>query len=393
MKILLIHNNYLLAGGEDEVVASERRLLESMGHEVISYLRHNREFESNSWLGKINFLFTDFYWSFKSYQDIKSLIKQHQFDIAHIHNIFYVISPSIYQACAEANLPVVQTLHNYRLICPSATLFRDGKPCQKCVQGNKGWAIWHKCWKKSAVLTALLARTTNQFFSKGIIQHQISVFIALSQFSRNMLIQGGLPQERIVVKANFLDSDPGVEVQKGSDVIYVGALHSYKGVSVLLEAWRLLGTNQRLKIIGEGPLRPDLEKQAKGLTIDFLGQQSQQDTLTLIRKAKCLVIPSVCYENFPRVLVEAYACGVGVIASRIGALAELVKDGQTGLHFTAGNSHDLKEKLEQLLNNPHGAEHLGKNARQEFLDHYTSAENYKVLMGIYQQAIQTKMVS
>jgi glycosyltransferase involved in cell wall biosynthesis len=388
MKILLIHNRYLEPGGEDEVVLSEKTMLENNGHEVIYYERHNVEFKTYSNFQKLHFFLSGVYWSRRSYQEVKSLIRKYKPDLAHIHNTFSVISPSVYQACLDEKVAIVQTLHNFRFLCPIGVFYRKGKICEECLDHGRGQVIKHKCWKNSRWLSSVLKRTIDQFYKKGIVSQGIRRFIALSEFSRQKYVQNGFPQDKLRVKSNFLNPDPGVKKEFGSYVLYVGALQSYKGIDTLLKAWKKTSLTTSLKIIGDGPLRNHVLSSDPQYKIEFLGRKTLQDVIGFIKGAKFVVVPSECYENFPRVIVESYACGVPVIASRLGAVAELVEDQKTGLHFEAFNSDDLAEKIKILMNDSVLCARMGEEARKVFVEKYTAEKNYQQLKSIYEEALQ-----
>jgi glycosyltransferase involved in cell wall biosynthesis len=389
MRILLAHNAYRSGApsGEDIVFRNERLLLESQGHEVISYERYNDDIDESGLSKKINLALSGA-WSRESYADISRKIGEFRPDIAHFHNTFPLISPSAYGACQDHGVPVVQTLHNYRLICPGALLQRNGKPCEDCVGTSLLPALIHRCYRNSLPATgALVWMLTRNRWNKTY-HTLVNRYIALTEFSAGRLVAGGLPRDRMTVKPNFISSPPAQGDGSGDYAAYIGRLSSEKGVHTLLRAWRHVG-DVPLKVAGSGDLQDDLAKYALGnkLPVEFLGLKSREEVLDIIHHAKFIVIPSEWYEGFPMVVLEAYACGTPVVASRIGSLAEIVKDGHTGLTFEPGNDTDLSDKIRFLLRNPDVLVEYRRNARALFDAEFNAERNYRILMRIYHAAI------
>ncbi|HKS76286.1 MAG TPA: glycosyltransferase family 4 protein [Terriglobales bacterium] len=390
MKILLVHNTYQQPGGEDVVFEHERKLLESMGHQVQTYCRSNNEVDDSSLVKRLA-LVRNTISNEQSRQQVSELLKKEKFDVAHIHNTFMVISPAIYAAFREAGVPVVQTLHNYRLLCPAATFYRDGRTCEECSEQG----VWHGarngCYRGSKAATATVALMLTVHRKRGTWTDGVDRYIALSDFARQKFVGGGLPAEKISVKPNFVHPDPGARSNgQGSYAAFVGRLSAEKGLGTLVAAWKILGNRVPLLIAGDGPIYGDLRKQAEqfGLSsITFCGRVPRQKAQEIIQGAAFAVFPSECYENFPMGVVESFASGVPVIASRLGALAEIVQDARTGLHFTAGSAEELAAKVEWAWTNPERMRELGRQARLAYEQHYTAERNYPLLMEIYQQAI------
>ncbi len=389
MRILLAHNAYRSGApsGEDAVFRNERSLLESHGHEVATYERYNDDIDEWGFANKLRLALSGA-WSRKSYADVSSKIAEFRPDVAHFHNTFPLISPSAYGACQDRGVPVVQTLHNYRLICAGALLQRNGKPCEDCVGRSLLPALVHRCYRNSLAATGALVWMLARNRWHKSYETLVNRYIALTEFSANRLIAGGLPGERIMVKPNLIPSPPEPGPGDGDYAAYIGRLSSEKGVRTLFEAWQAMG-DFPLKIAGGGDLQGDLVRLAaeKNLPVEFLGLKSREDVLDIIGRAKFIVIPSEWYEGFPMVTLEAYACGTPIVASRIGSLAEIVRDGQTGLTFTAGDARDLSRKLSFLLRNPELLLEYRKNARALFDDQFNEERNYHMLMDIYRAAM------
>ena len=390
MKILIVHNHYQLRGGEDAVVDAETRLLESHGHEIIRYERHNAELNRRGLLGTAAAGFATV-WAAGSLLDIKALIAKEKPDVAHFHNTFPLISPSAYYACAEAGIPVVQTLHNYRLLCPAATFLRDGKVCEECLGKVVPWpGVVHGCYHGSRTETAAVVAMQSAHRALGTWREKVDLYIALSEFARRKFVDGGLPAERIVVKPNFVDLDPGPKQLPGEFALYAGFLSEYKGLRILLAAWKRLREAVPLKIAGDGPLFDEIKEEIRTNDIqgvELLGQVSSTEIIKLMHRARILVFPSLWFEGFPVSIAEAFSCGLPVVTSRLGSLCEIVADGSTGLHFTAGDCADLAAKVEWAWNNADEISREGRNARAKFEREYTGMRNYGLLMSIYERAV------
>ena len=387
MKILVAHNYYRTPGGEDAVFKSECELLKSFGEEVILYERANAELDALSDLRKFKYLFSLGY-SKKTYNEIRALIKKFRPDAAHFHNIFFLITPAAYFACKDEGVPVVQSQHNFRLLCSNALFYRNNKPCEDCLRKSLWEGVRHKCYRNSRVLTGFAAWAIDQHWKNKTWINKVDMYITAAEFTRQKYLQKGIPQEKIAVKPHFLSKDPGQRNGHKFYALYVGRLSQEKGVDVLIHAWARL-KNIPLKIIGNGDQYNELKQLAKDNSdIEFLGRLQEQECEKYLREACILVIPSVCYESFPRVLVEAYAHGLPVIASRLGSLAELIVNGKTGLLFEPGNSQDLAEKVELLIEDENKRLVMGMEARLEYEGKYTPEKNYAQLMAIYKQAIE-----
>jgi len=386
MKILMLHNRYQITSGEEVVVKTELDLLKSKGHDV-SLLEANNE-EISGFVGKAKAAIDAIY-SISSKQQVSQAISSIQPDIVHVHNFFPLLSPSIYYACQAANVPVVQTLHNYRLLCASASFFRDGKVCEDCLGKRFPWpGIIHACYRDSKLGTAVVASMQSMHTLAGTWSNQVSSYIALTDFARNKFIEGGLPAHKIAVKPNFLNVDPGKGEGKGNYALFAGRLWPEKGVETLLTAWEQIGARLPLKILGDGPLADQvIEATNQNSGVQWLKQQPRETVIDLMKNATILVLPSTWYEGFPMSIVEAYAVGLPVIASKIGSMSSLIKHEQTGLHFHPGDSEDLVTQIEWVLEHPAQLAQMRQAARSEFEMNYSADQNFQILMDIYQTAI------
>ncbi len=378
-RVLLVHNAYQQRGGEDSVVASEVALLRAHGHVVDTYLRHNDDVAGVSKLS----LAAQALWSRESLQAVGDRIASFRPDVVHVHNTLPLVSPSVFWAARRAGVPVVQTLHNFRMMCPQAMFLRDGKTCEDCL-GRVPWrGVVRGCYRHSVAQTGVVAATVMFHRGLGTYDRAITRFIALSEFSRSKFIEGGLAPERIIIKPNFVE-DAGDGLSHGRHGgLFVGRLSDEKGVGVLLDALRRQAAP--VEVIGEGEWSPQAKAQLGERAPGFL---PVDQILARMKRASYLLLPSLCGENFPRTLAEAYCCGLPVIASRIGALAELVEDGVTGLLFETGNAADLAQKIAWAQAHPEQMQAMGREARARYEALYSPETNLQRLIAIYDEARQ-----
>jgi glycosyltransferase involved in cell wall biosynthesis len=392
VKIIFAHNTYQRPGGEDVVFEQERMLLQEHGHQVVVYQRSNFEIDGYSGARRL-VLVGKTVWSTRSRREFSELLRQEKPDLVHVHNTFVVISPSIYSACHEAGVPVVQTLHNYRLLCPGATFFRDGMICEDCTKHGLWKSAWNACYRDSHSASAAVALMLATHRYLGTWDRYIDAYITLANFTRQKFVENGFPPEKLFVKPNFVHPDPLQREGKGEYVLFAGRLSPEKRVSTLLAAWTMLPKDIPLIVIGGGPERESLEQEAceAGLSqVHFRGQLSREETVQAMRNARFLVFTSEWYENFPMTIAESFATGIPVICSRLGAMQEIVEAGRTGLHFKSGDARDLAEKVQWAWNHPDIIASLGKAARKEYEDKYTASKNYQMLMHIYQRAMEIR---
>jgi len=386
MKILFVHNCYQQAGGEDNVVAAEVKLLAEHGHDVDLWSVENKDLPSGI-SGRIKTALATSY-SPASRAIARDKLRRFKPDVVHVHNFFPQISPSIYDACLDEGVPVVQTLHNYRLICPGAMLMRQGNICEQCITGSPYQAAWYGCYRGSKLGSLVVAHMVAQHRKQGTWQHKVNRFIALTEFAKSKFVAAGFPADKIAVKANFLH-DPLQEISRvNSDTscfaLFVGRISEEKGISTLLQAWSTLDDQAQLKVAGIGPLEGLLLGKSN---VQALGRQNADEVSHLMKQAAFLIMPSVWFEPFGLVLIEAFAHGLPVLASDIGSIPDIVKLGETGLLFTPGDSDDLASKAKWMFENPQQLQKLGDNARRAFLEKYTAEQNYAELIEIYKEAM------
>ena len=385
MKILLVHNRYQFLGGEDEVYERERELLRSKGHEIVEYFRDNREIANYSFVSSATLGFRTI-WAWDSYRELKELIKRAKPDVAHFHNTFPLISPAGYSACTTNNVPVVQTLHNPRLLCPAATLYRNGKVCQECSGRTFAWpAVWHGCYQDSRVRSTAVSSMLAIHRGLGTWMNKVHTYIASTEFYRQKFVGAGIPEEKISVKPHFVPNDPECKDGDGEYALFVGRLAPEKGIATLISAWRQIKSIP-LYVRGDGPWSDAIAK-VPNVFIKQVPRLDRAELFNLIKRARFLVWPSEgFYETFGLIAIEAFACGVPVIASRIGVMQEIVRDGVTGLHFSPGDPDDLAAKVRWAWEHPNELQNMGRNARAEYQREYTPDNNYQLLLKIYENA-------
>ncbi|MBE9181648.1 glycosyltransferase [Oculatella sp. LEGE 06141] len=385
MRVLSVHNTYKIRGGEDESREAEERLLRENGHHVDVYEEDNSKLEASSALS----MAVRTVWSAESHKLVQRILKESGCHLMHVQNFFPQISPSVYYAARAEGVAVVQTLRNYRLLCPNALFFRDGKVCEDCLGKAVPYpGIVHSCYRENRAASTVTAAMITVHRALKTWTQNVDVYIALTEFARQKFIEGGLPADKIVVKPNFVSPDPGVGEGLGGYALFVGRLSVEKGLDTLLAAWEQLEHPIPLKIVGEGPLAEQVEAATKRLPkVEWLGRRPMSEVHELMGNAMAVVFPSKWYETFGRVAVEAFAKGTPVIAANIGAIAELVEHGRTGLHFRPGDATDLAATVDWLLAHPEQLQPMRQAARAEFEQKYTAEENYRRLMHIYKLAL------
>ncbi|MEO3693392.1 glycosyltransferase [Roseateles paludis] len=377
MRVLIAHNAYQHRGGEDSVVDDELRLLRDHGHEVELLSAHNDEIAG---MGKVALLGRTV-WSRPAADALRAKCSSFRPDVLHVHNSFPLLSPAIHWQAQAIGVPVVQTLHNFRLMCPQAMLLREGRVCEDCV-GRVPWrGVVRACYRDSVVQSGVLTGMLVVHRALGTWQRRVNRFIALNEFCRSKFIQGGLPAERIRVKPNFVSREEPADSER-QGFLFVGRLSPEKGLEVLATAAERAGLE--VDVVGTGPLAEPMAGRA-GLRLQ--GGQPMPEVLARMEAAQALVLPSIWYENFPRTLVEAFACGLPVIASRLGGMAELIEDGVTGLLFQPGDAQDLAAKLTWARANGDALRAMGRAARARYEALYGPERNVSQLLEIYEEAI------
>jgi glycosyltransferase involved in cell wall biosynthesis len=382
MRILFAHNRYQQFGGEDVVFENEVKLLTAAGHDVRALVVSNAGI-SSYWDKALTAIRTSE--NSSGMEHMRQALKNFKADIVHVHNFFPLLSPGVYRVCREAGSAVVQTLHNYRPICANGQLFRDNHVCRLCIQGSPVWGVLHRCYRNSIVGSAAMAHMIVTHKRRHTWANYVDRFIALSEFGRKIFVDAGFPEERIDVKPNFME-DPGepLDVER-KGVLFVGRLSEEKGVEVLIKA--SMQHDIPVRVAGEGPQLKYLRSLAHP-NVAFLGHLSRQAILDEMRHSVAVIMPSRWYEGFPMAIVEAFACGTPVVASRLGALAEIVDHGVNGLLVPPGDPDNLGKCIKGLLTHPTLSRQLGYAARQSFVQRYTPKTNVSQIEAIYTKAAE-----
>jgi glycosyltransferase involved in cell wall biosynthesis len=380
MRILIVHNSYQEAGGEDRVVANEQALLDSHGWETRLWSVSN-DVIGGTW-DKITAAVRVPY-SRPARDELTRVIAKFAPAVVHIHNFFPLLSPSIYDACRAAGVAVVQTLHNYRTICAGALLMREGHPCEDCIGASPYQAALHACYRGSRVGSLAVARMVDTHRRRGTWSHKVDRFITVSAFAKGKFVAAGFPADRIAVKPNFAQDRPVARSAARAGALYVGRLSPEKGIGALLQAWNDLEIP--LRVLGDGSLCVLIEN-ATNPWVVMLGQRTQAEVAAEMARAAFLIAPSIWPETFGLVIIEAFCQGLPVIASRIGAFAEIVDDGRTGLLCSPGDAEDLATKVRWAHQNPEAMRMMGANARGVYEQKYSPSVNLGQLAKIYQAA-------
>ena len=381
-RVLLLHNRYRISGGEDVVVEQESRLLSAAGVQVELVSVDNDSIES--FADELVAAGSAIY-SPRMRRRVASVISNFRPDVTHVHNFFPLLSPSVYDAAATHRCPVVQTLHNYRLLCANAQLFHNGRCCDACVSQPLGFrAIANACYREHVFGTAVVAAMNGFHAMRGTWRHRVDQYIALTDFAKRLFVRSGvIPAQRMSVKPNSVE-DPGVGRVEGGYVLFVGRISPEKGIEVLLEAAQKgEGLALPLKIVGTGPLETNVREAQCAGRIEFLGRRSRKEILRLMQSASALLLPSLWYEGLPMVAIEAFATGLPVIASRLGAMQEIIAEGENGLLFEPANAAALRKVVQRLHSSPALAVSLRRGARAAYLERYTPAANLRALLSIY----------
>jgi len=344
-------------------------------------VRHSDETETMSSLQTLRNAF----WSQLAYDDLRRIIRAEAPDVMHCTNTFPLISPAAYDAAHDEGVPVVQSLHNFRLMCANGLFLREGAACEDCLGKTFPWpAMVHGCYRHSRLASTAMAGLITRQRLRRKRNDPVSLYVALSEFSRQKFLETGFPEDKVVVKPNFVDPDPGPGSGGGGYAVFVGRLSEEKGLDVLIDAWSGKPELPPLKIIGDGPLAPRvLQAETEDSNIAWLGRLSTEQVYELIGRATCLILPSRCYENCPKTILEAHSRGTPVIASRLGAMREYVDDGATGLLFQPGDAEELAHTVQSFAGSPDQQWLMRRIARQVYEERYTADVHFRLLMQIY----------
>lgn len=389
MKILQVHNYYQYAGGEDAVVQNEKLLLEKYGHKVDQYTKYNNEIKG---LKRKISLLTSTYYSNSSKRAFADKLIGAKPDIVHVHNLFPLITPSIFDACQEAGIPVVMTLHNYRILYPNAYLFHKGEIDERTIDASAYLTVPDAVYRDSVLQTAVVAHMIEYHRKRNTWNKKVSRLITFTEFTKNIFARSGVSSSKLVIKPNFVE-DKISSVSQTSPFekpyfVYVGRISEEKGIEMLVQTWVDYQLSYPLFILGTGHLVEDLQQISSiNKNIHWLGFQPQEVVLRYIRHAQALLFPSICYEGFPMTIVESFCLGTPVISSDIGNQASIISPNHNGIHFKAKSCSDFADKINYLMQTPEMLEEMGENARATYLKYYTPEVNHQKLLEIYESVI------
>lgn len=385
MRVLLVHNHYQQPGGEDRVFAAEAALLTAHGHDVRQLAFDNDAIPARRAALQSARLAGETIWSPDGFARVRAAARAFRPDVAHFHNTFPLISPAGYYAARAEGVPIVQTLHNYRLFCVDGVFYRDGHVCEDCLHKPIPLpGVIHKCYRDSRAASGVTAAMLATHRALRTWTRAIDRYIVLTEFSRAKFVQGGLPPDKLMVKPNFVSPDPGIGAGRGGYALFVGRLSPEKGIEILLRAWRQLGGRIPLKIIGDGPLASIVADAAREIPgVEWLAQLPPPAVADAMHAATALIFPSDWFETFGLVIVEAFACGTPVIAPNFGTMGEIIRDGETGLHYRPGDADHLATTVKNAFARLPILQAMRATARTEYEARYTAEKNYHRLLEIY----------
>ena len=383
LRILIVHNKYQIPGGEDTVVQNEMTMLKKYGHEVFLYERNNSEMKNYGMKEKLVLPFNTIY-SKQTKKEIKELLKKNNIDLVHVHNTLLLISPSVYDAAKECNVPVVQTIHNFRFLCPNGIFFRDGHVCEDCLTQGLQNAVKHCCYRGSKTQTIIVTETLKRMRRKHVFDDMNC--ICLTQFNKEKLLSSGLfHEDRLFVKPNFISHQetPLPYSQRKNQCVYAGRIEEMKGFPFLIEAWASIPDAPKLILCGDGPLFEQAKEYVASnnvSNIELRGRVRHEEVLELLKESKAMVFASRWYEGFPMSITESLSCGTPVLVPDFGNAGSLITDNVNGFHYALEDKDSLKASLMKLLNKT-------DYDLSSMASAYTEEENYKTLMNIYDTAI------
>jgi glycosyltransferase involved in cell wall biosynthesis len=401
LRVVVAHNHYgsSAPSGENAVFEAEARLLAAHGHDVLRFERRSDAIRSQ-WLVGLARGALSTPWNPLAARELRALLRRERPDVLHVHNPFPMLSPAVFHAARGLPVATVWTLHNYRPFCAAATLVRDGAPCTECIDRRSALpALRHGCYRGSRAATLPLAGMIALLDRAGTLAREVDAFVVLTEFQRELVVRAGLPERRVHVKPNFHPAPPTPVPwpEREPRVLFAGRLGPEKGVRVLLDAWSLWPEAPLLEIAGDGPERAALEERARvhrlGDRVRFLGRIAPDEVERRLARARALVVPSLCFEGFPLVVRDAFAAGVPVVASRIGALERIVQDGATGLLFAPGDPADLSRRLSRAWGEPDHLAAMGLAARGAFEATCTADGSHERLLDIYEAARRERAAS
>ena len=381
-KVLIVHNYYQISGGEDSAVINEKQLLEKHGHEVTFYSRDNSELKSMSILKKLLLPFTTIF-NIRTYRDIKRIIKKNDIEIVHVHNTLNLISPAVYYAAKACKIPVIQTIHNFRLLCPGATFYRDGHICEDCLKYSLVCAVKHNCYRGNKIQTLACVISTKFHRILGIYG-KIN-YICLTEFNKEKLLRlKQIKSDTVFVKPNYVENTRGFipEERREDYFVFAGRLDKLKGIDILLKAWKEMGAKApKLLICGTGPLEGWCKKyiEKNDINVTLKGFVPNLKVREIVARCKALILPTQWYEGFPISIMEAFSVGTPVICSDLGNVGSVVDNGITGIKFKP-------DSTEELICAVRKCKGMHKSAFEEYQKKYVEEINYKQLITAYMKA-------
>lgn len=387
LRVLIVHNHYQILGGEDTVVANEKKLLEENGHEVYLYTRTNKELYSMSNIKKALLSF-NMVFNFTVYKEISELIRINKIDIVHVHNTLIIISPAVYYAAKRYQIPVVQTMHNFRMLCPGGEFFRNGSICEECIQKGIYCALKNRCYRNSLYQTFACVLNTMIHRHSGI--YKKIFYICLTEFNKEKLLQ--LNKKKMVVDANKIYIKPNFTYSLNNSIshsivrtyyLYIGRIEDIKGINLITEAFSKM-PDKKLVVVGTGS-KLDSLKSTASQNVEFLGFLKHNELSKVLTGAKAVIVASQWYETFGMIVTEAYAAAVPVIVGDIGNVSALVDEKRTGLKFIYNSIDSLRSTIYEF-------EHLNQytlssNAYKKYMNEFSPDINYKLLIDIYYDVI------
>ena len=386
MKVLLVHNAYQHRGGEDAVVEAEADLLRARGVSVSTHIANNDALSGMS--AKLRAA-ANVEHNASAIAPVIDLARRENPDVIHVHNFFPVLSPGLHLELASRGFPIVQTLHNYRLLCANAMFMRENEVCEKCLTGTRLNAVRHRCYRDSAIGSATVLRFQNASIGSARWLQSISRFVALTAFQREKLVQGGLPPEKTAIKGNFVPHlGAGAAWADRAGALFVGRIAPGKGVDLLARAWRHL-PDVPLTIVGDGP---DLEavRAMAPPHVAFRGRLDKEAVMKLMAQAKFLIVPSTWYEGFPMTIVEAFASGLPVLGSNLGGVAEIVRPGANGMLFEPGDPGAIERSVRDAFEDHEAGAQMSRHAQADYARLYSEDANFLAITKIYKDAIKEK---
>lgn len=382
----MVHNYYdsTSPSGEGRSFEEETELLRNFGHDVLTFVAHNDEIREYSSLRRIR-LGVETIWSWSSSAKLEAIVRETGREVVHFQNTLPLISPSAYWGVRRAGAAVVQSLRNFRLVCPSANLFYDGAQCERCV-GRFPWpGLARNCYRGSKLQTATVVAMNSFHHLVGTWQHKVDRYIVAAEFTRSLLRASGIPDELVELKANYVP-DPGTRASGQEYALFIGRLTEEKGISTLMEAWD--GLDVPLLIVGSGVLESEVTRWAsKKHNVRFEGRKTPSEIEHLLTRAAFVVMPSAWNETFGRVIVEGYASGIPAITTRTGAQQELLREGKTGWLFDPGDASALRRIVREAWQDLDLTAAMGREARAEYERIYGARENHARMLSIYENAL------